>query len=76
MYPSIGSGSASRNGVTRTSGVTNAMAIVAAANATARERVERKAPQSAPAAEIDGPMMFRMSTFRSDLAGPFPSTQA
>ena len=62
--------------MTRTIGVSSPMASVVAANATTRARGVRKAPQSAAAAAIEGPMMLRMSTLSRDFGDPIPRTQA
>jgi hypothetical protein len=75
-YASIGSGSASRIGVDRTTGVRNAIPSATAPQAIQRARVDVNAPHTAAAATMDGPMMLRMSTLRSVRGAPHPSIQA
>ena len=60
----------------RTIGVTSVTASMAAVNASSRPFTVRSAPQIAAAAMIEGPMMLRMSTFRSDRGEDQPSTHA
>ena len=64
MYHSIGSGSVESSGVARTHGEIASSSSVAVASRTARARRVEPLPQSAAVHAMDGPMMFRMSTFK------------